>query len=159
METGIPGEEFAITIFGGTPIGTITDWKRTIKVTAKANGAITQYCPVSLYLDQYGNYKCISDDIPNQDTNASNGIWVDFRKWGIAQETVADGENVEIIVQGRTKVVDAKDYADRGEYVTRINSFGTVTGTGSNGYQLSMLGIVEKESQVSDGEPGVIIIF
>jgi hypothetical protein len=157
MESGTG--DVPITIFGGTPIGTITDWKRTIKVTAKANGAITQYCPVSLYLDQYGNYKCISDDIPNQDTNASNGIWVDFRKWGIAQETVADGENVEIIVQGRTKVVDAKDYADRGEYVTRINSFGTVTGTGSNGYQLSMLGIVEKESQVSDGEPGVIIIF
>lgn len=148
-----------ITIFQGTPIGTITDWKRTIKVTAKANGAITQYCPVSLYLDQYGNYKCISDNIPIEDTDTSNGIWVDFRKWGIAQETVADGENVEIIVQGRTKVNNVKDSCNRQDYVKRITSNGTVVGTSSNGYQLSMLGIVEKESKTSDGEPGTIIIF
>jgi hypothetical protein len=157
METGTG--DIPITIFNGTPIGTITDWKRTIKVTAKANGAITQYRPVSLYLDQYGNYNCISDDIPNVSTDSNNGIWVDFRKWGIPQETVADGENVEIIVQGRTKVNNAKDYADRGEYVTRVTSNGTVVGTDSSGYQLSMLGIVEKESKASDGEPGVIIIF
>ena len=84
-----PGD-VPITIFQGTPIGTITDWKRTIKVTAKANGAITQYCPVSLYLDQYGNYKCISDNIPNLATDTDNGTWCDFRKWGVSQETVAD---------------------------------------------------------------------
>jgi hypothetical protein len=151
--------DLPISIFGGTPIGTITDWKRTIKVTAKANGAITQYCPVSLYLDQYGNYKCISDDIPNEDTDVNNGTWCDFRKWGISQETVADGENVEIIVQGRTKVNNVKDSCNRQDYVKRIASNGTVVGTSTNGYQLSMLGIVEKESKTSEGEPGVIIIF
>jgi len=154
-----PGD-VPITIFQGTPIGTITDWKRTIKVTAKANGAITQYCPVSLYLDQYGNYKCISDDIPNVNTNIANGIWCDFRKWGIAQETVADGENVEIIVQGRTNVVNSISYANREEYVIKISHGGSVTATDSSGYQLSMLGIVEKESiKFGDRPPGVIIIF
>jgi hypothetical protein len=148
-----------ITIFGGTPIGTITDWKRTIKVTAKANGAITQYCPVSLYLDQYGDYKCVSDDIPNTATDAANGIWVDFRKWGIAQTTVADGEFVEIIVQGRTNVVDAKDSADRGEFVLQVTSAGVVTSNSGGIYALSSLGIVEKEAKTSDGTPGTIIIF
>ena len=148
-----------ITIFQGTPIGTITNWKRTIKVTAKANGAVTQYRPVSLYLDQYGDYKCISDDIPNTVTDANNGIWVDFRKWGIAQETVADGENVEIIVQGRTNISDSYAAADRGEYIMKITATGVVTATDSGGYQLSMLGIVEKKARLSDGAPGVIIIF
>tara|TARA_R100000995_G_scaffold61709_1_gene31516 strand:- start:5159 stop:7438 length:2280 start_codon:yes stop_codon:yes gene_type:complete len=154
--------DIPITIFGGTPIGTITDWKRTIKVTAKANGAITQYCPVSLYLDQYGNYKCISDNIPNTSTNTANGIWCDFRKWGIAQETVADGENVEIIVQGRTNVVNSLSGADREEFVLKISSAGGVT-SGAHGstagFALSSLGIVEKEARTSDGKPGVIIIF
>jgi len=159
METGGGGDEVPITIFGGTPIGTITDWKRTIKVTAKANGAITQYCPVSLYLDANGNYKCISDDIPNTNTDSSNGIWCDFRKWGIAQEAVADGENVEIIVQGRTNVVNSLAGANREEYVIKISSSGVVTATDSGGYQLSMLGIVEKEARTSDGQPGTIIIF
>jgi len=159
METGGGGDEVPITIFSGTPIGTITDWKRTIKVTAKASGAITQYCPVSLYLDQYGNYKCISDDIPNTNTDTANGIWCDFRKWGIAQETVADGENVEIIVQGRTNVVNSLSGANREEYVIKISSSGVVTATNSGGYQLSMLGIVEKEARTSDGTPGTIIIF
>ena len=152
--------DIPITIFGGTPIGTITDWKRTIKITAKANGAITQYRPVSLYLDQYGNYKCISDDIPNSNTDNANGIWVDFRKWGIAQETVADGENVEIIVQGRTNVEDVDSTSPaRGGYVLKITATGAVTATPSSGYQLSMLGIVEKVAKTSDGTPGVIIIF
>ncbi len=157
LETGTG--DVPITIFQGTPIGTITDWKRTIKVTAKANGAITQYCPVSLYLDQYGNYKCISDDIPNTATDFNNGIWCDFRKWGVAQETVADGENVEIIVQGRTNVVDTKDSGDRGEFVRKIHNTGVVTTNDNTGYALSSLGIVEKESKTSDGAPGVIIIF
>ena len=157
MESGTG--DVPITIFGGTPIGTITDWKRTIKVTAKANGAITQYCPVSLYLDANGNYKCISDDIPNTNTSFDNGIWCDFRKWGVAQETVADGENVEIIVQGRTNVVDARDNVDRGEFVRRISSDGTVSGIDGIGYALSSLGIVEKESRINDGAYGVIIIF
>ena len=157
MESGTG--DVPITIFGGTPIGTITDWKRTIKVTAKANGAITQYCPVSLYLDQYGEYKCISDDIPNEDTSASNAIWVDFRKWGIAQETVADGENVEIIVQGRTNVVDSKDSGNRGEFVRKITSAGVVSTNDSTSHALSCIGIVEKESKTSDGTPGTIIIF
>lgn len=151
--------DIPITIFGGTPIGTITNWKRTIKVTAKANGAITQYCPVSLYLDQYGNYKCISDSIPNASDGGVNAIWCDFRKWGIAQTTVADGENVEVIVQGRTNVVDAKDSANRTEFVSKITSGGTVFSYSSTSNALSSLGIVEKESQISDGEPGVIIIF
>ena len=159
MEGGGAGDDVPITIFQGTPIGNITDWKRTIKVTAKANGAITQYCPVSLYLDQYGNYKCISDDIPNTGTDFSNGIWCDFRKWGIAQETVADGENVEIIVQGRTNVVDTKDSGDRGEFVRKIHNTGVVTTNDGTGYALSSLGIVEKESKTSEGTPGVIIIF
>ncbi len=160
METGTV--DVPITIFGGTPIGTITDWKRTIKVTAKANGAITQYCPVSLYLDQYGEYECISDDIPNDVTDTTNAIWVDFRKWGIAQETVADGEFVEVIVQGRTNVVDAVDGANREDFILKISSSGGVTGGAAGAtaaYALSSLGIVEKESQVSDGAPGVIIIF
>jgi hypothetical protein len=151
--------DIPITIFGGTPIGTITDWKRTIKVTAKANGAITQYCPVSLYLDANGNYKCISDDIPIAKTEFDNGIWVDFRKWGIAQETVADGENVEIIVQGRTNVVDTKSSSDRGEFVRKIASNGTSTSNDNTGHALSCIGIVEKEARTSDGTPGTIIIF
>ena len=157
LETGTG--DVPITIFQGTPIGTITDWKRTIKVTAKANGAITQYCPVSLYLNANGNYKCISDNIPNTNTDTANGIWCDFRKWGIAQETVADGENVEIIVQGRTNVVNSLSGANREEYVIKISSSGVVTATDSGGYQLSMLGIVEKEARTSDGTPGTIIIF
>lgn len=153
-----PGD-VPITIFNGTPIGTITNWKRTIKVTAKANGAITQYCPVSLYLDQYGNYKCTSDGIPNLATDTDNGTWVDFRKWGIAQTTVADGENVEIIVQGRTNVVDAKASADRGEFVRKITSAGVVSSNDSESHALSCIGIVEKEAKTSDGTPGTIIIF
>ncbi len=154
--------DIPITIFQGTPIGTITDWKRTIKVTAKANGAITQYCPVSLYLDANGNYKCISDDIPNTATDTSNGIWCDFRKWGVAQETVADGENVEIIVQGRTNVVNSLSGANREEFVLKISSSGGVT-SGAHGstagFALSSLGIVEKEARTSNGTPGTIIIF
>ena len=160
MESGTG--DVPISIFGGTPIGTITDWKRTIKVTAKANGAITQYCPVSLYLDQYGEYKCISDDIPNSITDTSNAIWVDFRKWGIAQTTVADGENVEIIVQGRTNVVNSLSGANKEDFVLKISSSGGVTGGAAGataGYALSSLGIVEKEAQVADGTPGTIIIF
>ena len=160
MESGTG--DVPITIFGGTPIGTITDWKRTIKITAKANGAITQYCPVSLYLDQYGDYRCISDDIPNNLSNDYNGVWVDFRKWGVAQTTVADGEFVEIIVQGRTNVVNSKAGANREDFVLKISSSGGVTGGApgvSAGYALSSLGIVEKEAQTSDGKPGVIIIF
>ena len=149
-----------ISIFNGTPIGTITDWKRTIKVTAKANGAITQYRPVSLYLDQYGNYKCISDDIPNVSTDSNNGVWCDFRKWGVAQETVDDGENVEIIVQGRTNVEDVESTSPaRGGYVLKITATGAVTATSSSGYQLSSLGVVEKVAKLSDGTPGTIIIF
>ena len=159
METGVPGEEFPFTIFGGTPIGTITNWKRTIKVTAKANGAITQYCPVSLYLDQWGDYRCISDDIPNEVTDGDNGIWVDFRKWGVAQTTVADGEFVEIIVQGRTNVVDAKNNANRTDAITKISSAGQVSATASTTAKLSCLGIVEKEAKTSEGTPGIIIIF
>ena len=160
MESGTG--DVLITIFGGTPIGTITDWKRTIKVTAKANGAVTQYCPVSLYLDQYGEYKCISDDIPVTTTNSSNGMWVDFRKWGVAQTTVADGEFVEIIVQGRTNVVNSKAGANREDFILKISSAGGVTGGvpgATAAYALSSLGIVEKEAQTSDGKPGVIIIF
>ena len=152
-------KDVPITIFGGTPIGTITDWKRTIKVTAKANGTVTQYCPVSLYLDQYGEYRCISDDIPNENTDTSNGIWVDFRKWGVAQTTVADGEFVEIIVQGRTNVVDAMTNIDRKDFVNRIEASGNCRGDSGTGRALSSLGIVEKEAKTSDGTPGVIIIF
>jgi hypothetical protein len=148
-----------ITIFGGTPIGTITDWKRTIKITAKANGAVTQYCPVSLYLDQYGEYKCISDDIPNSVTSSANAIWVDFRKWGVAQTTVADGEFVEIIVQGRTSVVNARDYADRTEFIIKISAAGAATSSSTAATALTSLGIIEKEAKSSDASPGVIIIF
>ncbi len=159
MEGGGAGDEVSITIFQGTPIGTITDWKRTIKVTAKAQGIVPQYRPVSLYLDENGNYRCALDNIPNQTTEFDNGRWVDFRKWGVAQETVADGENVEIIVQGRTNVVDAKSSSDRGELVRRIASDGTSTSNDNTGHALSCIGIVEKEARTSDGEPGVIIIF
>ena len=154
--------DIPITIFNGTPIGTINNFKRTIKVTAKANGAITQYGPVSLSLDQYGEYLCTSDDIPSSLSSTANGIWVDFRKWGIAQTTVADGEDVEIIVQGRTNVVNALSGADREDFVLKISSSGGVTGGAvgaAAGYALSALGIVEKESQVSDGTPGTIIIY
>lgn len=159
MEGGGAGDEVLITIFQGTPIGTITDWKRTIKVTAKAKGIVPQYRPVSLYLDENGNYRCALDNIPNTPSDFNNGIWCDFRKWGISQEAVADGEDVEIIVQGRTNVVDTKDSGDRGEFVRKIHSSGVVTTNDGTGYALSSLGIVEKESKTSDGEPGVIIIF
>ena len=159
METGAGGVDIPITIFGGTPIGTITNWKRTIKVTAKANGTINDFTAVSLYLDQYGNYKCIADDIPNVQTNNANGIWVDFRKWGIAQNNASDGEDVEIIVQGRTKVRNSKDGANRGEFVRKINDDGYVASTGTAGYELSSLGIVEKEARIAEGQYGTIIIF
>ena len=112
-----------------------------------------------MYLDANGNYKCISDDIPIAKTEFDNGIWVDFRKWGIAQETVADGENVEIIVQGRTNVVDTKSSSDRGEFVRKIASNGTSTSNDNTGHALSCIGIVEKEARTSDGTPGTIIIF
>ena len=148
--------DIPITIFGGTPIGTITNWKRTIKVTAKAYGVVTQYCPVSLYLDQYGEYLCTSDDIPSEDSTSSNAIWVDFRKWGVAQTTVADGEFVEIIVQGRTNVVDSKTSLERGEFVNQIEDDGKIKGDSSVTRALTSLGIVEKEA---DGGKGVIIIF
>lgn len=153
-----PGD-VPITIFGGTPIGTITDWKRTIKVTAKANGTIDDFCPVSLYLDQYGNYKCISDTIPVTNTSFDNGVWCDFRKWGVAQNNASDGEDVEIIVQGRTKVRNSIASVNKGEFVRKISSSGTVVGIDGTGYALSSLGIVEKESKISDGAYGVIIIF
>ena len=159
METGGGGNEVPITIFGGTPIGTITDWKRTIKVTAKASGTINDFSAVSLYLDQYGNYKCIADDIPNLQTTTGNGIWVDFRKWGIAQNNASDGEDVEIIVQGRTRVKNSKDGANRGEFIRKINDDGYVTSHSGEGYKLSSLGIVEKEARIADGAYGVIIIF
>tara|TARA_Y100000593_G_scaffold40888_1_gene78651 strand:+ start:10994 stop:13129 length:2136 start_codon:yes stop_codon:yes gene_type:complete len=157
MESGTG--DVPITIFGGTPIGTITDWKRTIKVTAKANGAITQYCPVSLYLDQWGDYRCISDNIPNGQTLTGNDEWVDFRKWGVAQTTVADGEFVEIIVQGRTNVVDTITNLERKDFVNKIAADGSCHGDSSTARALSSLGIVEKEAKTSDGTPGVIIIF
>ena len=148
-----------ITIFGGTPIGTITDWKRTIKVTAKANGTINDFTAVSLYLDQYGNYKCISDEIPNLQINQSNGIWCDFRKWGVAQNNASDGEDVEIIVQGRTRVRNSLQGANKGDFVRKIDSNGYVSGTETLGFALSSLGIVEKEARIADGAYGVIIIF
>ena len=157
METGTG--DVPVTIFGGTPIGTITNWKRTIKVTAKANGAVTQHCPVSLYLDQWGDYRCISDNIPNGQTLTGNDEWVDFRKWGIAQTTVADGEFVEIIVQGRTNVVDTTTNLERKDFVNKITSGGSCHGDSSTARALSSLGIVEKEAKTSDGTPGVIIIF
>ena len=157
MESGTG--DVPITIFGGTPIGTITNWKRTIKVTAKANGAVTQYCPVSLYLDQWGDYRCISDNIPNGQTAATNDEWVDFRKWGVAQTTVADGEFVEIIVQGRTNVVDTITHLERKDFVNKIAADGSCRGDSSTARALSTLGIVEKEAKTSDGTPGVIIIF
>ena len=151
--------DIPITIFGGTPIGTITDWKRTIKVTAKANGAVNDFCPVSLYLDQYGNYKCISDTIPTTNTSFDNGVWCDFRKWGVAQNNASDGEDVEIIVQGRTRVRNSIASVNKGEFVRKISSDGTVVGIDGTGYALSSLGIVEKESKISDGAYGTIIIF
>lgn len=159
MEGGGAGDEVPITIFQGTPIGTITDWKRTIKVTAKARGTVPQYRPVSLYLDENGNYRCTVDGIPRTSTDSNNGVWCDFRKWGIAQEAAVDGENVEIIVQGRTRVKDTSTNANRGEFVTKISSSGDVTSGDALGLALSSLGIIEKESKLSDGEPGVIIIF
>ena len=159
MEGGGAGDEVPITIFQGTPIGTITDWKRTIKVTAKAQGIVPQYRPVSLFLDENGNYKCALDNIPNEPIDASNGIWCDFRKWGISQNSASNGEDVEIIVQGRTKVKDASTSANRGRFVRKITSAGNVIGIEALGAALSSLGIVEKESKLSDGEPGVIIIF
>ena len=159
MEGGGAGDEVPITIFKGTPIGTITDWKRTIKVTAKARGTVPQYRPVSLYLDENGNYRCAVDGIPRTSTDDNNGVWCDFRKWGIAQEAAVDGEDVEIIVQGRTRVKDASTSANRGEFVTKISSSGDVISEDELGFALSSLGIIEKESKLSDGEPGVIIIF
>ena len=159
MESGGAGDEVPITIFQGTPIGSITDWKRTIKVTAKANGTINDFTAVSLYLDQYGNYKCISDGIPNLQITVSNGIWVDFRKWGVAQNNASDGEDVEIIVQGRTRVRNSSQGANKGDFVRKIDSNGYVSGNNVIGNALSTLGIVEKEARIADGAYGVIIIF
>ena len=149
--------DVAITIFAGTPIGTITDYKRTIKVTAKASGAVTQYCPVSLFLDENGNYMCISDSIPTEYADHSNDIWVNFRKWGVAQETVADGQNVEIIVQGRTNVVDAGDDGATFAYLQKIDADGTIHTNSSTSRILSSLGKVENDT--TKPNRGTIIIF
>ena len=160
MEGGGAGDDVPITIFQGTPIGTITDWKRTIKVTAKANGTIYDFCPVSLYLDANGNYRCIPDNIPNLATDTDNGTWCDFRKWGIAQNNANDGEDVEVIVQGRTRVRNTITAANKGDFVRKISIGGNVSGNTLSSIALSSLGIVEKESvEVSDRPAGVIIIF
>ena len=146
-----------ITIFAGTPIGTINDYKRTIKVTAKASGAITKYCPVSLFLDENGNYMCISDNIPNDATDSSNYVWCDFRKWGVAQDTVTDGQNVEVIVQGRTNVVDSDTSATAFGRITKISSSGVITTSNSTSRILTALGNVENHTDVPN--KGTIVIF
>ena len=146
-----------ITIFTGTPIGTINDYKRTIKVTAKASGAVTQYCPVSIFLDENGNYMCISDTIPNDATGSSNDTWCDFRKWGVAQETVTDGQNVEVIVQGRTNVVDSDTSATAFGRITKISSSGEITTSNSTSRILTALGNVENHTDVPN--KGTIVIF
>ena len=146
-----------ITIFAGTPIGTINNYKRTIKVTAKASGAVTQYCPVSLFLDENGNYMCISDNIPNEATGSSNYVWCDFRKWGVAQDTVADGQDVEVIVQGRTNVVDSDTSATAFGRITKISSSGVVTTSNSTSRILTALGNVENHTDVPN--KGTIVIF
>ncbi len=158
-KAGASSIDLPMTLFSGTPISSINNFKRVVKVTAKASGAVTKYCPVSLFLDEYGDYKCKSDDIPNDSTGTGNGIWVDFRKWGIAQDTVADGEFVEIIVQGRTNVVNSKGGANKADLILKINASGSVTGGSagtSGGYALNALGIVEAEA---DSNNGKIIIY
>ena len=152
--------DIAITIFSGVPDGAVTDWKRTIKITATALGTINQYRPVSLFLDEFGNYKCVGDDIPNNATDVANAIWVDKRRWGIAQEAVSSGAKVEIIVQGRTKVLDTLDSANRTEFVTKISNAGVVTSSSSTIVAVTSLGLVESEAKYSShGIPGVIIIY
>ena len=151
--------DIAITIFSGVPDGAVTDWKRIIKITATALGSITQYCPVSLFLDEFGNYKCVGDDIPNNATDDENAIWVDKRRWGIAQEAVSSGAKVEIIVQGRTKVVDTLDSANRTEFVTKIDSAGVVTSSSNTAMALTSLGVVETEAKASTSVNGTIIIY
>ena len=157
MEAGTG--DIAITIFSGVPDGAIIDWKRAIKITATALGSITQYCPVSLFLDEFGDYKCIADDIPNNATDDDNAIWVGKRRWGIAQEAVSSGAKVEVIVQGRTKVVDTLDSADRTEFVTKISKNGVVTSSSNTAIALTSLGLVERESKSGTTVPGTIIIY
>ena len=151
--------DVAITIFSGVPTGAVTDWKRTIKITATALGSITQYCPVSVFLDEFGNYKCVSDDIPNNPTDDHNAIWIDTARWGIAQSSVSDGDNVEIIIKGRTKVVDTLDSANRADFVTKISKAGVVTGSSTSAIALTSLGVVEAEAKASTSVNGTIIIY
>ena len=149
-----------ITIFAGTPIGTITDYKRTIKVTAKASGNINEYTPVSLFLDENGNYMCKGDNIPNTATGNANVVWCDFRKWGVIQETVADGQYAEVIVQGRTNIANADTPDSQGEkfrYITKISSVGAITTVTSTTRILTCLGITEHNTDVPN--KGTIIIF
>ena len=151
--------DIAITIFNGVPTGTISNWRYRVKITAKANGTITQYCPVSIYVDNFGKYICISDDIPNNATDDANAIWVESRRWGIAQVGASDGENVEIIIKGRTKVVDTLDSANRTEFVTKIDNAGVVTSSSNTSMALTSLGIVETEAKASTNTQGTIIIY
>ena len=151
--------DVAITIFAGVPTGPISDLKNIVKITANAVGNVVQYCPVSIFLDENGNYKCIADDIPNNPTDDENAIWIDNRKWGIAQSTVSVGSNVDIIVKGRTKVVDTLDSADRTEWVTKISSVGVVTSSSTTAIAFHSLGIVETEAKASTNTQGTIIIY
>ena len=89
----------------------------------------------------------------------ANAIWVDTTRWGIAQSSVSSGENVEIIVKGRTKVVDTLDSANRKDFVTKISNAGVVTGSSTSAIALTSLGIVETEAKASTNTQGTIIIY
>jgi len=100
---------------------------------------------------------CISDNIPNDATDSSNYVWCDFRKWGVAQDTVADGQDVEVIVQGRTNVVDSDTSATAFGRITKISSSGVVTTSNSTSRILTALGNVENHTDVPN--KGTIVIF
>ncbi len=151
--------DIPITIFSGTPTGLIEDYKKVTKVNAKAVGTIEQFCPVSLFLDSDGNYKCIADSIPMPEAGSTNGaLALNPRKYGVSQNSASEGENVEIIVQGRTKYNNT--VAGRlNSKIRCMNQAGTISQETSNTYIVSWVGCIESTSSLSTGVAGTIILY
>ena len=161
LDTGRTGStgDVPISLFTGVPTGQVTDFKNVVKITAKALANVSQYCPVSIYLDKYGDYMCEPDVIPNNQTDDANAIWIDKRKWGIAQATVGENEMVEVVVQGRTYVKNTHDDASQGSFVRQILKTGQVKGLTATIHALSTLGRIEVAADDADNLPGVIVIY
>ena len=71
------------------------DVTKSMSVEAVASGTVTIACPVGLIRNSSGQLTAVKIAI---DANTLVG------QWGVAKATVADGENVEIVVRGLATV-------------------------------------------------------